>query len=150
MKVITNEGIILKKKHYIDSYLLDQNRKGEGKDIEKEITLVKYYHLIPNKVEIYERKYNTLFDAFSDIGEVVQLIYYFFYWLNYVYNKYIILIDTNNLLFNTDNKSNIILNLKKNKSYITKKSKIISQLKDKNNFSKSHKNLDLKLNNDIK
>ena len=151
LKLITNEGAILRKKSYANSYIFDQNRKGEGKNYENDTILVKYYHLIQNKMEIYERKYNNILDAFSDIGGVIQLVYYFFYGLNYIYNKYIIIIDTNNLLFNTENKSNKsnIINLKKNKSCNNKKSKNTSQLRSINYFSKSQKNLDFQINNII-
>ena len=52
-----------------------------------------------NNVQIYKRKYNNMFDIFSEIGGVIQFIFYFFYWINYVYNKYIIAFDVNSLFF---------------------------------------------------
>jgi hypothetical protein len=52
-----------------------------------------------NNVQIYERRYNNLFDVFSEIGGVIQFIFYLFYWINYAYNRYIIAFNINSLFF---------------------------------------------------
>ena len=40
-----------------------------------------------------------IFDLFSEIGGVVQVIFYLFYGVNFLYNKYVIAYDTNSLFF---------------------------------------------------
>ena len=52
-----------------------------------------------NNVQIYERRYNNIFDLFSEIGGIAQFIFYIFYWINYVYNIFIVDIDTNSMFF---------------------------------------------------
>jgi hypothetical protein len=52
-----------------------------------------------NNVQIYERRYYNIFDLLSEIGGVVQSIFYLFFWVNYIYNRYIIAYDTNSLFF---------------------------------------------------
>ena len=59
-----------------------------------------------NTVQIYERKYNNIFDTVSEIGGIVQSIFYIFYWINFYYNKYIVAFDTNKLFFTVRGESN--------------------------------------------
>ena len=61
-----------------------------------------------NNVQIYERRYNNIFDIFSEIGGITQFIFYLFYWINYAYNQFIVDFDTNYLFFSLrDKKRNI-------------------------------------------
>ena len=62
--------------------------------------LLKYLLSIQNYKQIYERKYNDLFDAFSSIGGIVQFCYYTFYIINYFYNDFILILNTQNLFLN--------------------------------------------------
>ena len=62
--------------------------------------LLKYLFCIQNYKQIYERKYIDLFDAFSSIGGIVQFFYYVFYIINYFYNDYILILNTQNLFLN--------------------------------------------------
>ena len=100
VRLSTNEGLIFNNKINLNSISFDQNRKGEAKNSENGVSiLVKYHHLLQNNVLIYERSYNNLFDIFSQIGGVVQMLFYIFYGVNYLYNTYIILYDTNHIFF---------------------------------------------------
>ena len=100
VRVRTNLGSLFGKTNEINSFFFDFNRKGSANNIgEKYYTITRYYHLMQNNVQIYERKYNNIFDIFSEIGGVVQFIFYLFYWLNFIYNKYIIAYNTNSLFF---------------------------------------------------
>ena len=79
IKVRTNEGNLLFRKTYeMNSFYFDFNRKGAANNNPKYYTITKYYHLMQNNVQIYERKYNNIFDLFSEIGGVIQFIFYFF------------------------------------------------------------------------
>ena len=153
LRIKTKFGNIFSKTRDINSFYFDFNRKGAANNYnEKYFTLTKYYHLMQNNVQIYERRYDNLLDIFSEIGGEIQFIFYFFYWINYGYNKFIIAYDTNSLFFtirdeelnNKDNRSdsnNSILNKKHhNKLYNTKS--------DKLNISK-FKKIDIKNNREI-
>ena len=59
-----------------------------------------------NNVQIYESIYNTIFDLFSEIGGAAQFIFYIFFWVNYIYNKYIIAYDTYSMFFTVQNDQN--------------------------------------------
>ena len=99
IKVRTTEGALFGNSHEINSFYFDFNRKGSANNNPKYFTITKYYHLMQNNVQIYERKYSNIFDLFSEIGGVVQFLFNIFFWVNYMYNKYIIAFDTNSLFF---------------------------------------------------
>lgn len=100
VRVRTNLGSLFGSTDEINSFYFDFNRKGAANNGgEKYYTITRYYHLMQNNVQIYERKYNNIFDIFSEIGGVVQFIFYLFYWLNFFYNKYIVAYNTNSLFF---------------------------------------------------
>ena len=147
LKVRTKIGSLFETVYDIDSFYFDFNRKGSANNNEKYFTITKYYHLMQNNIQIYERKYNNIFDIFSQIGGIVQFIFYLFYWTNFLYNKYIIAYDTNSLFFSIrDNRSSIkdthrnnlnkndikLFNLKSNNDRNMKKSKCFM---NKNNLN---------------
>ena len=100
VRILTKIGSILGKSYETNSFYFDFNRKGSASNTgQKYFTITKYYHLIQNNVQIYERRYNNIFDLFSEIGGIAQFIFYIFYWINYVYNIFIVDIDTNSMFF---------------------------------------------------
>ena len=99
IKLKTSEGVIFGKSYENISYSFDYNRKGSAENDNNLFLLTKYYHLMQNNVQVYERRYDNIFDLLSEIGGVVQSIFYLFFWVNYIYNKYIIAYDTNSLFF---------------------------------------------------
>ena len=52
-----------------------------------------------NYAHIYERINKNVFDLFSEIGGVAQFLFYIFFWINFIYNKYIVAYDTYSLFF---------------------------------------------------
>ena len=60
----------------------------------------KYLFCLKNYKQIYERKYIDLFDTFSSIGGILQFYYYVFYIINYFYNDFILILNTQNLFLN--------------------------------------------------
>ena len=116
--------------------------------------LLKYLFCIQNYKQIYERKYIDLFDAFSSIGGIVQFFYYVFYIINYFYNDFILILNTQNLFLNDPknrkisklipfNKQTNILeqkNLKKNNTLIKKyeSANILQELRRYKLVTKSH------------
>jgi len=108
LKIKTKEGGLFPKINEHKSFYFDTNLKGSAYNLNKYYTLAKYYYLMQNNVQIYERSYNDLFDIMAQIGGGVQLLYYIFFWINYIYNRFIITYDTNKLFFNAkETKENI-------------------------------------------
>ena len=99
LKLKTNEGSLFGDSYENSSFCFDYNRKGSAENDKDYFILTKYYHLMQNNVQIYERRYYNIFDLLSEIGGVVQSIFYLFFWVNYIYNRYIIAYDTNSLFF---------------------------------------------------
>jgi hypothetical protein len=62
--------------------------------------LLKYLFAIQNYRQIYERKYEDIFGAFSSIGGIIQFFYYIFYLINYFFNDFILILNTQNLFLN--------------------------------------------------
>ena len=60
----------------------------------------KYLFCLQNYKQIYERKYIDLIDTFSSIGGILQFCYYVFYIINYFYNDFILILNTQNLFLN--------------------------------------------------
>ena len=123
VKLKTNEGSLFGDSYEENSFCFDYNRKGSAVNNKDYFILTKYYHLMQNNVQIYERIYYNIFDLLSEFGGVIQSIFYLFFWVNYLYNRYIITYDTNSLFFtvkyNNDKGQNSknINKLKKSKSY---------------------------------
>jgi len=166
LRIKTITGSIFGRNYEFNSFYFDFSRNGAANnDGEKYFTISKYYHLIQNNVQIYERRYNNLFDLFSEIGGVVQFIFYLFYWINYAYNKFIIAYDTNTLFFsvkdeqpqrlgNHINSSKSEINIKGNDNTIFNiKNNIINISKNKskkNNSKLNLKNINInKYNNNL-
>ena len=108
MQVITSEGLLFNDKKYISSYSFDQNRKGEAINAGNTEIIMKYYYILQNSISIYERRYNNLLDIFSQIGGVFEVIFYCFYGINYLYNRFIIINDMNKIFFKIQKKQNTI------------------------------------------
>ena len=126
VRVITTIGSIFGESYIINSFYFDFNRKGAANNAgQKYFTITRYYHLMQNNVQIYERGYNNIFDLFSEIGGITQFVFYLFYWINFVYNQFIIDYDTNSLFFSIkDNKLSNKRNTNINITSISNKIKI--------------------------
>jgi hypothetical protein len=99
LKIRTKEGNIFGTTKDINSFYFDFNREESNENSKNIFTIAKYNHLMQNNIEIYERIYKNPFDLISEIGGLIQIIFYIFFWINYIYNKYIIAYDTYSLFF---------------------------------------------------
>ena len=80
----------------------------------------------------YERTYKKIQDVISNIGGISEVIYFLSIFINYLYNNYIIIYDTQKLLFSSiDEKKNI----RNNFSLNTSKVNPINIYKDKLNVN---------------
>ena len=118
LRIKTIIGSIIGTSKDINSFFFNFNLKSSANNNENNFIITKYYHLMENIVQIYERKYNNLLDILAQIGGEIQFIFYIFYWINYSYNKYIIAYDTNSLFFsvrgeNLNNEKSGIFKFKK-------------------------------------
>ena len=99
IKIRTKEGNIFGTTKDINSFYFDFNREETNENNKNYFTIAKYNHLMQNNIEIYERIYKNAFDLISEIGGLIQIIFYIFFWINYIYNKYIVAYDTYSLFF---------------------------------------------------
>ena len=87
-----------------NSFFYDFNRKGTAESHNR--ILLKNYYLMQNNFNIYERRYNGITDILSNIGGIVQLFFYLFFTVNFLYHNYIIVMDTNHFFCKIENASN--------------------------------------------
>ena len=87
---------IQNEKHAIDqSTLIPQGKSTNG-------CLFAIYLWMQNTLQYYERSYDRLQDILSDIGGISSIVVTTAYLINLLVNKYIILLDTENLVLYTD------------------------------------------------
>ena len=135
LKVRTNEGSLFTKSSELNSFYFDFNRKGSANNNPQYFTITKYYHLMQNNIQIYERKYSNIFDLLSEIGGVVQFLFNFFFWVNFIYNRYVIAYDTNSLFFAIkDNQVKEKL-VKKDFTFLNKNNNFNNNLNKKQNLN---------------
>ena len=142
LKIRTKEGNIFGTTKDINTFYYDFNRENSYDMNEENIFAVaKFYHLMENHIQIYERIYKNAFDLLSEIGGVIQIIFYIFFWINYIYNKYIIAYDTYSLFFFVQDEGlnhkrglrNIFVDLKLNSNKDIKSKKYSFEINGHNN-----------------
>lgn len=99
LRVKTKEGSIFEKNHYLESLYFDSNIKLSSPNVENYFKLSRFTHFLQNNIQIYERRYDDITEILSNLGGIIQCIFNIFYWVNYFYNKFIVLSDTNSLFF---------------------------------------------------
>ena len=82
------------------TYMFDRN-DVYIKSIKEEDIFLGYCFFLKNIMEYYERTYKRIQDLISSIGGINTFINIIAYYLNYLYNNYIILSDTEQLLYSS-------------------------------------------------
>ena len=95
VRIRTKVGELFGKYNEENSFFFDFITKGTIESNNNNKKLLKIYYLMQNNVNIYERRYSGLLDILSNIGGMSQSIFYVFFTINYLYNQYIIIMDTN-------------------------------------------------------
>ena len=151
VRMRTKVGDLFGKYEDINSLFFDFNRKGTA-DSDGKI-LLKNYYLLDNDFNIYERRYSDFFDILSNIGGASQLFFYFFYTINYIYNYYRVVMDTNHFFckIQTSSYEEVDKNGRSTiidpfKDFKTKKNNTINSL----NIQNMNPLKDINLNNEIK
>ena len=126
-KVRTYDGLITEQYKDEVSYVLD-NKIQSTHDSGRSNLYAAFTFYQQNTMNFYERRYKKLQDVLSDIGGIYQVISIIAVFLNKIYNNFIILIDTEELISSLiRSEKNIIKNSKK--SLYDFKSKIIEKEK---------------------
>ena len=96
----THNGIIFENIKDEKAYVFDRNdvfTYPNGKD---ELYMV-YYFWLKNRMNYYERNYKRLQDVTSSIGGIYQIVTVVAIFLNRLFNQYVVLSDTEKLLFSS-------------------------------------------------
>jgi len=160
----THNGLLFDNIEEEKTYIFERNDVARQMKFKKEEDLfISYYFWISNTMNYYQRNYKRIQDVISSIGGFNQVVIFISIYINSFYNNYIVLNDTESLLFSSiysekikktkklkDNKDKIefskkdnidkfpVKNDDKNKSNIKTRNKKIEE--NINNFSKSDNN----------
>ena len=100
VKINTKIGLIIKKENEINSFYFDYSEMITGSyTSDNSLIIAKHYYLLQNNIHIYERRYDDIFDIFAEIGGLSYFIFCLFYFINYIFNQFIIDFDNNYLFF---------------------------------------------------
>ena len=110
----TDNGLILESSKEELTYIVDRNDAFTYENNNNEIYTV-YYFWLKNKIHYYNRTYKRIQDVSSSIGGIYQIITVIAMFINRFFNSYIVLSDTESMLYS------LIYSEKKN---INKKQKI--------------------------
>ena len=99
LKVRTKGKSIFANNKDLESLFFDSNVKLFVANDEKYFKYTRFTHFIQNNMQIYERRYEDIFEVLSHIGGIIQCMFNILYWINFFYNRYIIISDTNKLFF---------------------------------------------------
>ena len=160
----THNGLIFDHIEEERTFMYERNDVARQMKFKNEEDLfISYYFWIKNTMNYYQRNYKRIQDVISSIGGFNQVVIFISIYINSFYNNYIVLNDTESLLFSSiysekikktkklkDNKDKIefskkdnidkfpVKNDDKNKSNIKTRNKKIEE--NINNFSKSDNN----------
>ena len=96
-KVLTNDGIVFDNVREEETYMYERD-DAYVIDKENENLYVIYGFILKNIINIYERNYSKIHEIISDIGGVFEILLVIASFINSLYNDYIALSDTSELL----------------------------------------------------
>jgi len=106
--MLTHNGIFFDNQVQERSYFFTQNEKHtvDQSTIKKDQSingcLIGIYFWMQNTLQYYERNYDRLQDVLSDIGGISSIVVTIAYFINLLVNNYIILLDTEDFVLNTE------------------------------------------------
>ena len=97
------KGVVVPITRKMLTYSFEENRRAtwESKSNKKILSIFDYW--IQNSGQIIKGSYRTLYDVLPNIGGFIQLFYFIFYFINFIYNQYSILVDSNQTIFRMTN-----------------------------------------------
>jgi len=113
----THNGLLLDNKEEEKTYIFERNDAIRENNFNQEDIYVSYYFWIKNTMNYYQRNYKRIQDVISNIGGINQVVIIISIYINSFYNNYIVLRDTESLLFSSihTEKKGIKKKIKENK-----------------------------------
>ena len=102
-------GVFFPRTEKIITYYLENDQRDVWENDGNKNILCIFDYWLQNSCQEIKGGYSTLYDILPSIGGIIQLIYYIFYCINFLYNKYIIIHDCNKSFFrnyNSEDKQN--------------------------------------------
>ena len=138
----THNGLVLDHIEEEKTYIYERNDvltyQSNGNDI-----YTVYYFWLSNNQKYYERTYKRIQDLISNIGGINQAITIIAIIINKLYNNYIIICDTENLLFSTVDLEKYIYKKDSNKLRASKnkKNRILKDISEKGKIINEKQNM---------
>lgn len=136
-----NDGAFVNFKRYKQSYIYTQNEKTISTNSNNTNIMICFYFWMQNTMIIYERFYESLQDLLSNIGGIESFLSFIASLINSLVVNYIILLDTEELVLNTDKINFKKVNINSKPTILKKASQIFnpppkSKILQKNSFKK--------------
>ena len=124
--ISSNDGLLVKK-HYLDkSYQYTQNEKTISENSNNTNIIICFYFWMQNTMQYYDRNYETFQELLSDIGGINSFIILIANIINSLWVNFIILLDTEELLLNSDKQNFKKTNYKLKPTFLKKASQILN------------------------
>ena len=138
----THNGLVLDHIEEEETYIYERNDVLTYQSNGIEVYTV-YYFWLSNNQKYYERTYKRIQDLISNIGGINQAITIIAIIINKLYNNYIILCDTENLLFSTVDLEKYIYKKDSNKLRASKnkKNRILKDISEKGKIINEKQNM---------
>ena len=139
----THNGLVLDHIEEEEAYLYVRNDVLTYQSSNDTDIYTVYYFWLSNNLKYYERTYKRIQDVISNIGGINQAITIIAIIINKLYNNYIVLCDTENLLFSTVDLEKYIYKKDSNKFRASKnkKNKIFKTISEKGKISNEKQNM---------
>ena len=120
-KVNTNDGVIYDEVKEEKTYIYERN-DAYAIEKENENLYAVFSFSLKNIMNIYERNYSKVYEIISDIGGIFEILLVIASFINRIYNDYIVIYDTSELLkFLIDKEKNLLNNENNNNKEEIKK-----------------------------
>ena len=118
-KITSNQDLLITDD--IGNPILDENGKEKYKSTG---IIIAFYFWMQNNLQLYQRKYQKFQDVLGDIGGLSSIILTIVSVINLLISDFIILLDTEELALNLNDKNLSSSDLKKNQLYLEKQMKL--------------------------
>ena len=133
-----NDGAFIPYQNSFKSYEFTQNEKSTSQNSINTNIIISFYFWMQNSLLCYERNYERLQDLLSDIGGLESFVKIIAYIINSFIINYRILLDTEELLLNSDRQNFKKCDINQKPTFFKKASQILNppKLKINNNINK--------------
>ena len=138
-------GIFLPQKNETQIYSYSESNSNEVESNISNLVISIYNFKLAQYGYIYKANYQTIYDSLHKIGGIIQLIYYIFFGINYIFNQFTIIDDSKKLFFTLHNEEKI-----NGGKHIKNFSKIVHILRQRHIFTDSSSKILGKLTHNFK